>query len=47
MASSDIRLTKEQVRKSKQDACREISCHSPGICPFCPHISAGKEVTKK
>jgi hypothetical protein len=43
MASTDVRLTKEQVRKSKQDACKEIGCARPGMCPYCCRL---KEVSK-
>lgn len=42
MATSDVRLTKEQVRKAKQDACREIACSQPGQCPFCPQVKENK-----
>lgn len=45
MATTDVRLTKEQVRKSKQDACREIGCSRPGMCPFCPQVKESKDDT--
>jgi len=38
MASTEKRLTKAEIRKSHQDGCKEISCSSPGLCPFCPNV---------
>lgn len=37
MASTEKRLTKVEIRKAHQAACREIPCNSAGkICVFCP-----------
>lgn len=40
MASSEQRLTVEQIIQAHQAACREIACSTAakgmGVCPFCP-----------
>lgn len=41
MASSDKRLTKAEVRKLHQEACREAACYPVQagrmpLCTFCP-----------
>lgn len=38
MASSEKRLSKAEVRRVHQAACREIPCDKPGLCVFCPHV---------
>lgn len=40
MSSSEVRLTKGQIRKLHQEACRTIDCAGAAqgkfLCPFCP-----------
>lgn len=40
MSSSEVRLTKGQIRKLHQEACRTIACAAAArgrfLCPFCP-----------
>lgn len=38
MASTEKRLTKAEIRKAHQAACREVACLRPGLCPYCPHV---------
>jgi len=49
MASSEKRLSKEEIRKITQQACKEIACASAArgmiLCPFCPH--SNKQATQK
>lgn len=42
MASSDIRLTRDQIAESALKACKDIPCYpvqngSYGVCSICPN----------
>lgn len=39
MASSEIRLSKAEIRRLHKEGCREVPCSNAGkLCPFCPHV---------